>query len=303
MKSEHELLCELFLLICVMLCELYLLSGDDSGSDDRSGTDDASASDDESGPDDEEWTRKAIGLARSVQKNTLCTTLVLGKYYFTYIDKNEARTTRQSGYAWVRETLSNPGGSHKMFRMDASLFYSLHDLLVSNYGLKSSLHINSMESLAIFLVTCGHGWSNSGAQHVFKHSGETISRKFEEVLHCVVGMCEEYIRPIDPNFCTTHPRITKDRRMMPFFKDCIGAIDGTHVAAVPPSHDQIRYIGRSGRATQNVLAVVDFDLRFTYSSIGQPGSMHDTSVLFNALERDADLFPHPPSGIFLLSYI
>lgn len=127
--------------------------------------------------------------------------------------------------------------------------------------------------------------------------------EFEEVLHCVVGMCEEYIRPIDPNFCTTHPRITKDRRMMPFFKDCIGAIDGTHVAVVPPSHDQIRYIGRSGRVTQNVLAVVHFDLLFTYSSIGQPGSMHDTSVLFNALERDADLFPHPPSGIFLLSYI
>jgi hypothetical protein len=156
MKSEHELLCELFLLICVMLCELYLLSGDDSGSDDRSGTDDASASDDESGSNDEEWTRKAIGLARSAQKNTMCTTLVLEKYYFTYIDKNETRTTRQSGYAWVRETLSNPRGSHKMFRMDASLFYSLHDLLVSNYGLKSSLHINSMES-PIFLVTCGHG--------------------------------------------------------------------------------------------------------------------------------------------------
>jgi hypothetical protein len=57
--------------------------------------------------------------------------------------------------------------------------------------------------------TCDHGWSNSGAQHVFKHSGETISRKFEEVLHCVVGMCEEYITPIDPIFCTTHPRITR----------------------------------------------------------------------------------------------
>jgi hypothetical protein len=163
---------------------------------------------------------------------------------------------QDSGYAWVRETLSNPGGSHKMFRMDASLFYSLHDLLVSNYGLKSSLHINSMESLAIFLVTCGHGWSNSGAQHVFKHSGETISRKFEEVLHCVVGMCEEYIRPIDPNFFTTHPRITKDRRMMPFFKDCIGAIDGTHVAAIPPSHDQTRYIGRIGRAKMCLLLLI-----------------------------------------------
>jgi hypothetical protein len=156
-----------------------------------------------------------------------------------------------------------------------------------------------MESLAIFLVTCGHGWSNSGAQHVFKHSGETISRKFKEVLHCVV----DYIRPIDPNFGTTHPRITKDHRMMPFFKDCIGAIDGSHVATVSPSHDQIRYIGRSGRATQNVVFVVDFDLRFTYASIGQTRSMHDTSLLFNALERDANLFPHPPSGNFLLSYI
>jgi hypothetical protein len=65
---------------------------------------------------------------------------------------------------------------------------------------------------------------------------------------------------------------------------------------VPSSHDLIRYIGRSGKATQNVLAIVDFDLRFTYASIGQPGSMRDTSVLFHTLEHDRDLFPHPPSG-------
>jgi hypothetical protein len=45
-----------------------------------------------------------------------------------------------------------------------------------------------------------------------------------------------------------------------------------------------------------VLAIVDFDMRFTYASIRQPGSMHDTSVLFHALEHDRDLFPHPPSG-------
>jgi hypothetical protein len=54
-------------------------------------------------------------------------------------------------------------------------------------SLVSLLHMHSLESLAIVLVTCGHGWSNSAAQHVFKHSGETISRKFDEVLNCVVG--------------------------------------------------------------------------------------------------------------------
>jgi hypothetical protein len=44
------------------------------------------------------------------------------------------------------------------------------------------------------------------------------------------------------------------------------------------------------------MGVVDFDMRFIYASIGQPGSMHDTTVLYHALEADEDLFPHPPLG-------
>jgi hypothetical protein len=61
--------------------------------------------------------------------------------------------------------------------------------------------------------------------------------------------------------------------------------------------DYIRYIGRCGKPTQNVMAVLDFDLCFTYASIGQPGSMHDTNILYHALEADEELFPHPPNGI------
>jgi len=111
----------------------------------------------------------------------------------TYHDKHETAMPGQSGYGWTLEKLNTPGQSHKMFRMTASVFYSLHDLLVTTYGLKSSLHMNSIESLAIFLVVCGHGWSNSALHGVFKRSGETISRKFDEVLTCVVAMCQDYI--------------------------------------------------------------------------------------------------------------
>jgi hypothetical protein len=135
--------------------------------------------------------------------------------------------------------------------------------------------------------------SNRCIDGIFKHSSETISRKFEEVLICMVAMSVDYIRPIDPNFSDTQPRIGNDQRMMPHFKDCIRALDGTHISATPRPNDLIRYIGRSGIATQNVLAIVDFDMRFTYASIGQPGSMHDTNVLFHALERDPHKFPHP----------
>ena len=265
--------------------------------------DDSDSEMDDSDSDDE-WRMKALSVFRADQNNINATFLVGAKYYFTYLDKNPPRIPVQSGYSWVMEILRTPGESHKMFRMSASLFYKLHDLLVNNYGLTSSIHMSSIEALAIFLVTCGHGWSNSALHGVFKHLGETLSRKFGEVLNCIMPMCAHYIRPVDPNFTTTHPRICADGRMMPFFKDCIGAVDGTHIAAVPPPHDVIRYIGRSGKATQNILDVVDFDLRFTYASIGQPGSMHDTRVLFHAIEHDPK-FPHPPKGMifFTLLYL
>jgi hypothetical protein len=51
----------------------------------------------------------------------------------------------------------------------------------------------------------------------------------------------------------------------------------------------IRYIERCGKPAQNVMAVVDFDLCFTYVSIGQPDSMHDTNVLYHALKADEKL--------------
>jgi hypothetical protein len=61
----------------------------------------------------------------------------------------------------------------------------------------------------------------------------------------------------------------------------------------------------SSQATQNVLVVMDFDMRFTYTSIGQPGSMHDTNVLFHALRNDLDKFPHSRAGMieYCLNYL
>ena len=43
--------------------------------------------------------------------------------------------------------------------------------------------------------------------------------------------------------------------------------------------------GRKSFATQNVMAAVDFDLRFTYVLAGWEGTAHDALVLRDALER------------------
>ena len=163
--------------------------------------------------------------------------------------------------------------------------------------------MSTEESLGIFLFICAGNESNRKGQNRFKHSGETISRKFKDVLNCLMAMAKDFIRPKDPNFHTVHRRIRDDKRAYPQFKDCIGALDGTHIRVFLPPGEQVRYIGKTEIATQNVLAVCDFDMRFTYMSTGQLGAMHDTSVLYNALSVDEKFFPHPPQGkIYLNNY-
>ena len=88
--------------------------------------------------------------------------------------------------------------------------------------------------------------------------------------------------------------------MLRTFDNCIGAIDGTHVPITVPTEKVVQYIGRKGIITQNVLAVCDFDMRFTFVLTGWPGSVHDMRVFNDALEKFGNKFPHPPEGIHVL---
>jgi hypothetical protein len=109
-------------------------------------------------------------------------------------------------------------------------------------------------------------------------------------------MAIDYLRPIDPNFQRVHKRIRNDKKAYPHFKDCIGALDGTHIRVSLSPQEQPRFIGKTGIPTQNVLAICDFDMRFTYVAAGQPRAYHDTNVLYHAMEVDEQIFPHPPEG-------
>jgi hypothetical protein len=52
---------------------------------------------------------------------------------------------------------------------------------------------------------------------------------------------------------------------------------------------QDRFRGRKHYPTQNILAAVDFDLKFTYVLAGWEGSAHDSFVLQDALSRPSGL--------------
>ena len=80
-------------------------------------------------------------------------------------------------------------------------------------------------------------------------------------------------------------RITDNPKYTPYFDDCIGALDGTHIAVYVLTTEQARYRNRKGTLSQNVLAVCDFNMQFVYVLPGWEGSAHDGRVLSDAQSR------------------
>lgn len=56
-----------------------------------------------------------------------------------------------------------------------------------------------------------------------------------------------------------------------------------------PANIAATFRGRKHFPTQNVIAAVDFDLKFTYVLAGWEESAHDALILADALERDDGL--------------
>ncbi|XP_058770478.1 uncharacterized protein LOC131644069 [Vicia villosa] len=206
----------------------------------------------------------------------------IATYYYEYIYKEPCMTSLQIGQDWINEILNGHTVRCMLaFRMDRTLFTQLCEELQSKYGLQSSKRTTVVEKVCIFVYTLAMGAFNRDVRKRFQHSGETISRAFHEVLEAISGrnrgyqgLARDIIRPKDPTFQYVPPHIANDERYMPYFKYCIGCIDG--ITACIPEAEQMRYRGRKGITTFNVMASCDFDMCFTFISIGWEGSAHDT---------------------------
>jgi hypothetical protein len=116
-----------------------------------------------------------------------------------------------SGIQWVEVTLQDSEECYNIFRMTRSVFLRLHGTLVEDYGLKPSRKMCTKEALEMFLWTCGALQSIRQVKNKFKHSLETISRKFDEVLGALMRLVFHFIRPKDPQFGTIHHKLQEPR--------------------------------------------------------------------------------------------
>lgn len=74
----------------------------------------------------------------------------------------------------------------------------------------------------------GHKGSNRDIQERYQHSGSTVSHCFQEVLKACLHLHIKYVKLLSlPHRLAT--RISQDRKYTPYFDDCMGALDGTHI--------------------------------------------------------------------------
>lgn len=141
------------------------------------------------------------------------------------------RPYRATDGCWKCCTEVHPSGVADFSGCSVTYLYDCDDLREKNY-LRDSRYVSVYEQVAMFLLTVGHNCRNFLVQDVFQHSGETVSRHFHTVLQAFAAFAKEMIKP--PSLDETPSEILRNMKYYPWFKDCIGAIDGTHIPAVVP---------------------------------------------------------------------
>ncbi|XP_076938389.1 uncharacterized protein LOC143606525 [Bidens hawaiensis] len=207
-------------------------------------------------------------------------------------DLNSALT----GHAYTQELLHGSSTQcHEIMRISRDAFVLLCNHFIQNNWLQCSRTISVQEKLAMFFIVIGHNERFRVVKRRFQHSTETVHRCFHEVLNAMMNFAREVIVPTYTNEAPNTSE--RHRKLKEIFLGAIGALDGTLIHAVVAADQQTRYRGRGkGECYQNVLAICDFNMVFTFAWAGWEGIAHDLRVLKEVAFNQTSGFPFPPIG-------
>ncbi|XP_023767600.2 uncharacterized protein LOC111916207 [Lactuca sativa] len=155
------------------------------------------------------------------------------------------------------------GQCRDLIRMSENAFRRLCEILQTVGGLRRTQRMSVEEHVARFLHIVSNDLRTRFTSWMYRRSRSTTSRCFHRVLRSIMAIEGLYIQ--QPTGDVVPREIQESRRFYPFFKDCIGEIDGTH---------------------------------FTYVLTGWEGTASDSRIIKNAFTRDDKLLI--PSGRYCL---
>ncbi|KAL0014537.1 hypothetical protein SO802_001606 [Lithocarpus litseifolius] len=184
-----------------------------------------------------------------------------------YIPKKPQCISMLTSDAFVKEILiGNPRTCYELFRMDRPTFTRFRNYLRTHKFLTNSCWITVEEAVGMFLLIVGHNVRIRVIEDRLQHSTETVDRQIKEILRAICRLGKFIIRPSQSN--EVHPRIANNTKFFPYFKKCIGTIDGTYISAWAPTSKLVSYKNRKATITHNIMCACDFDMKFTFVYTG-----------------------------------
>lgn len=158
-------------------------------------------------------------------------------------------------------------------------FLYLENLLVRKSNLRDTRYMDTTEQLGIFLFAVVTDLSMRKLAERFQRSTETINRTYHKVMkHFLWPQFYKSFVKFPTESTPLSDCIEDNNSFFPYFKDCIGAIDGSHIPVSPPENERAAFRNRKGFLSQNVLAACDFDLKFIMVLAGWEGSISDSKL-------------------------
>ncbi|GLT51980.1 hypothetical protein SLA2020_253480 [Shorea laevis] len=130
--------------------------------------------------------------------------------------------------------------------MGPRAFLQFCDIREREGGLQPTRRATIEEQVAKTLYILVKNAKNRSIQFWFRRFGETTSRHFHSVLRAIIAVEEKFIK--QPDGSQIPVEIMSSSRFYPYFKDCVGAIDGTHIRVKISPLDAPKYRGRKEHA-------------------------------------------------------
>ncbi|KAJ0020049.1 hypothetical protein Pint_31390 [Pistacia integerrima] len=164
-------------------------------------------------------------------------------------------------------------------RMNKAVFHKLCNLLTTHGNLKSTRHSSVEELVGTFLHILTHNQKTRVMKRQMRRSTEMVSCNFHLVLNVVLRLHTLLFKNPEAILENSIDEQWK------WFKNCLGALDGTYIKVHMLVADIPRYRSRKSEIATNVLGVCTPDMQFIYVLAGWEGSAADGRVLRDAITR------------------
>lgn len=204
------------------------------------------------------------------------------------------------GHAYTQQLL---GGSnalcHELMHVSRDTYVLLCHHFKQKNWLQSSRSISVEEKMAMFLTIIGQNERFTMVKRRFQRSTRIIHTCFREVLQGMIKFAIDFFKTT--SFVETPSMSERYKKLREIFPGAIGALDGIPIHAVVPVDQQDKYKRKgSNECSQNVLAICDFNMLFTFVWAGWEGGADDSQVLTEVAFNPTTGFPFPPRDKYYL---